>query len=71
MVELKDDLVKSVEIKIEVIECALHDALKENESLKEDLKKCEHEINGNHRRTRELGNLIISQSGQINEMAVR
>jgi len=69
MVELKDDLVKSVEIKIEVIECALHDTLKENESLKEDLKKCEHEINENHRRPRELGNLIISPSGQTNEMA--
>jgi len=69
MVELKDDLVKSVERKIEVIECALHDALKENESLKEELKKCEHEVNENHRRTRELGNLIINQSGQINEMA--
>jgi len=39
MVELKDDLVKLVERKIViVIECALHDALKENESLKEELK---------------------------------
>ena len=30
MVELNDDLVKSVERKNKVIECALHDALKEN-----------------------------------------
>ena len=58
-----------MERNIEVIECSLHVALKENESLKEELRKCEQEISENHRRTRELGNLIICQNGQINEMA--
>ena len=67
MLELKDDLVKSVEKKIEVIECSLHEALTENETLKAELKRLEHEISESHRRTRQMGNLILSQSGQMND----
>jgi len=39
MLELKDDLVKSVQKKIEVIEGSLHEALTENETLKAELKR--------------------------------
>jgi len=67
MLELKDDLVKSVEKKIEVIECSLHEALTENETLKAELKRLEHEVSESHRRTRQMGNLILSQSGQMND----
>ena len=60
MLQLKDDLVKSVEKIIEVIECSLH------ETLKAGLKRLEHEISENYRRARKMGNLIPNQSGQIN-----
>jgi len=59
-IELKDDLVKSVERIIEVIEGLMHEA-HENETLKAELKYLDHELKESHRRTRVMGNLILNQ----------
>ena len=48
MVQLKDDLVKSVERNIEMIECSLHVALKENESLIGNVNKKLAKTTGEH-----------------------
>ena len=71
ILEMKDEIVKSVERKIEVIESSLFDVLKENENLKTEIKELKKEIEENgarcESRTVDINNVTMYQAGVIND----
>ena len=68
MQDFKEDMIKTVERKIEVIEGQLHEALVENENLKSEVKRLENELEENQDRTSETKNLIIKQCERFNDL---
>ncbi|XP_052791917.1 girdin-like [Mya arenaria] len=70
--DMKTDLLKSFEHKIEVLESALHDSRQENEQLQkriENLEKtCENEKDKASQKTVDMRNVTLLQGGKLNDL---